>query len=107
MKFAVVGVSYHDKAGEVVGDEVIAISSERLFALSAEEWHEALAKCCKGLVGDKRHKCFLIQFRAWCELSGLEECIADIRRSLDDFWQMRYELNQSVPPSFVPVSTGG
>lgn len=106
MKFAVVGVSYENAKGEIVGDEVIAFCSEYLFLLYGDEWLAALGECCKPLVAEKYRNSFLIQFRAWCEFDELTDCIADIRRSLNDLWQMRYDLNQSVPSSFVPVLAG-
>ena len=107
MEFTVLGIAYQNEQGEIIGDDIMVIGSEWLQSLSGDEWYSAVAKCCKKLVGGKYRKRFSIYFRSICVLNELEKGISDMRCTLNDFWQMRYELGQSVPSSFVPASMGG
>lgn len=107
MEFAVLGIAYQNEHGEVIGDDIVVMGSEWLQNLSGDEWYSAVAKCCKKLVNKEYRKRFSIYFRSICSLNELEKSIVDMRCTLNDFWQMRYDLGQSVPLSFTPVSTGG
>lgn len=100
MKFAVLGIVYGNEQGEIIGDDIVVVGSEWLQKLNVDEWYSAVAKCCKKLVNKEYRKRFSIYFCSICSLNELEKSIVDMRCTLNDFWQMRYDLGQSVPLSF-------